>query len=394
MRRPVVLIPGFGGSILVPSGCVSKKLLNTRVPDNRWLNIPSVITGGGIRQWQRDMQLQLVENSHGRIVGTRAASDLTPYDFGGTRGVKDIVPEFTLLPPHHQHGLNDMFCHRYMHSLVDSLHQHGHVDRVSVFGAPYDFRMILDPIVRNLYFANLQSLVEQAARLNGEQVVIVSHSLGGLMFKWFASSFVSADWCARHIGQWVCLSVPFGGSYQALRAATAGQHYLPLLRSSVQQALQHNHGLIACFPNTLAFCEDEPLWELAGKPVSMRDLPGLAGDGIVPFRIWRDLGWPAGMGAEIAARLTVPTHVIYTAPESTHGIAHSASWDASPHHVGSVPGDGIVPVRSLRACDQVIARNGLRETVLPSGNHTSVLHDATVIRAILDHCVTRKMHPA
>ena len=385
--RPVVLIPGIGGSILVQKGNEFRRLFHKSVPDNRWVNI-YVATKVGLQNWKRDMQCTLRHNHDGRLIGIKPAHPLTSFDFGGTKGVKDIIPEFMLFPQQYQTILEELFHHRYFHFLADALHGVGYEDHVSVFGAPYDFRFILDPSIRTHYFDQLRYLFEKKCAMRGEKTVVVTHSLGGIIFKWFLGECVSQDWIDQHIEHWVCISAPFGGSYNAVCAASSGEHYIASMRSQVQSELQKNSGIIACLPNDLAFHVDEPLVHLGSDDVSTITLgmyKTLGDDGALPFKIWEDL-FKEHLDNVIKPPLRVSTTIVCaTRKASTPGVAYSEKWDAVPYHTDMCEGDGIVPLRSLMSAEKILDRKHVVENIYQGLDHTTLLSDPRVIKLVKKH---------
>lgn len=392
--RPIVLVPGLGGSVLVQKGHETRRLFHKSVPDNRWVNI-YVASQQGLRRWKKDMRGEIMYDGNGKVVSLQPEVPMHGYDFGGSKGVKDIVPEFLLLPSNYQKLLDDMFHHRYFHSIVEQMYMHGYRDHFSLFGAPYDFRFILDPIIRAEYYKQLQVLIENACSNTGEKVVLVSHSLGGIIFKSFLTTLGSQDWINRHVERWVCISAPFGGSYSALYAATSGEHYIPAMRSSVQHELQRNLGIVACFPNKLAFSDDEPLLDIEGAcPVSIASYETYAGKGILPFKLWTDLFEPL-YDTTLRNKVTVPTHLICASKvASTQGRGFADAWDAAPSRVEYVHGDGVVPLKSLLAIERVVDHRQLTETIMYESrnkgadcDHTSILQDETVLKIVRDYAL-------
>lgn len=382
----MILIPGIGGSIMVQKGSEYRRLFHRSVPDNRWINI-YVATNQGLQRWKKDMRCEITYDDDGKIERIIPDTHLSPYDFGGTRGVKDMIPEFLLLPQQYQNVLEDLFHHRYFHFIVDDLHSHGYKDHVSLFGAPYDFRFILDPRIRSRYFDDLQALIETSCRNMGEKAVIVSHSLGGIMFKWFITSRVSQEWIDKHIEKWVCISAPFGGSNNALFAATSGEHYISSMRVLVQNELQHHLGIIACFPNELAYHSDEALLYMDGtksKPITQNTYEDLANDDIKPFKIWTDL-FRENLSRHIKPVRRVPTHVVCGMKKrSTNGCGFAEAWDSVPYHYEHVDGDVVVPLKSLLAVEKVLDRHHITETLVPNTDHTAILSHPALIKIVRD----------
>lgn len=382
--RPVILIPGIGGSIMVQKGSENRRLFHKSVPNNRWVNI-YVATKHGLNKWKRDMNFNMVYDDAGKIDHIIPEVPLYAYDFGGSKGIKDIIPEFLLFPQQYQSIFEDLFHHRYFHHIIEFMYSLGYEDHVSLHGAPYDFRFILDPNVREFYFHQLRGLFEKSCARNGEKAIVITHSLGGIMFKWFISSEVDQEWVNKHIERWVCISAPFGGSYNALYAATSGDHYISSMRSTVQPELQRNMGIISCFPNDIAYDVNEPLAHITNgiitEPITIAKYDTFSENGLIPFKLWTDL-YKTHLST-IKTQVRVPIHVVCGLKKnSTQSRAYLEAWDAVPYHFESCDGDGIVPLKSLLSVEKVIKRGSIIETMLPGVDHTTVLNDKNVMKII------------
>lgn len=364
-----------------------RRLFHQSVPNNRWINI-YVATTQGLDRWKKDMSCETILDEKGRIKGVIPQVPLYSYDFGGTKGVKDIVPEFLLFPKQYQKLFDDVFHHRYFHYMTDNMYENGYRDHTSILGAPYDFRFILDPTIQSSYFQQLRQVIEAGCQRLGERAVVVTHSLGGILFRIFLSACVSQDWINKHISKWVCISAPFGGSYNALYAATSGDHYIPSLRSTVQKQLQNHLGIIACFPNTLAYNKDEPLLVMEKGNITISEYDSLAKKGIMPFKLWCDMFRPS-FDAHMAKQICVPTHLVCASTtNSTQGKGVADAWDAMPSRLEYVEGDGVVPLRSLLAIERVVDPRFLTETIIyDNRDHTSLLNDDGVLKIVRDNAL-------
>lgn len=383
--HPIVLIPGIGGSILVPRGHEYRPLLNKMVPNNRWVHIYA-FTNKEIEKWKKDMAFDYVYDEHGTIQRMIPRPSIVPFDIGGTKGVKDIVPEFLLLPSQYQKILDDIFHFRYFQPLCDFAYKRGYKDHKTILGVPNDFRFILDPLVRAEFFRNLKECIERGCLFGGDKAVVITHSLGGVLLKWFLTSEVTPEWIDKHIKQWVCICAPFGGSYQAVRAVCCGDHYVSSLRPYVQEELQRMTGIIMCLPNELAFDKNEQLLLTnQNSPLTIANYAKYAGKGRTPFKIWTDMYQPHL--ETIAKKIKVPTHVIYTRNVPTYGKAYAEKWSDVHMQVATCEGDGIVPAQSLMSYRKILDLSVTTETIIPNSDHTMLISDPTtldIIQSYLD----------
>lgn len=378
--HPIVLIPGIGGSVLVPRGHEYRPLLNRMVHNNRWVHIYA-FTNKEITKWKKDMAFDFMYDEHGTIQRMIPRNSIVPFDIGGTKGVKDIVPEFLLLPSQYQKIMDDMFHFRYFQPICDLAYKRGYKDHKTILGVPNDFRFILDPVVRQEFFQNIKDCVERGCLMGGDKAVIVTHSLGGVLLKWFLTTAVPQEWIDKYIKQWVCICAPFGGSYQALRAACCGEHYVSSLRPYVQDELQRITGIIMCFPNELAFdVNDKLVTTQQNGTISIANYGKFAGKGRIPFKIWTDLYAPHLEA--ITRKIKVPTHVIYTQNVPTYGKAYAEKWNDVHMQVSTSDGDGIVPAQSLAAYKKVLDLSVVTETIIPNSDHTLLISDATTLEII------------
>jgi len=238
--RPVILIPGIGGSILVRKGAEYKTVCNKKLIDNRWINLGMITNFNMYKRWKKDI-------SESADCGNRnVEKTIVPFDFGGTKGVKNIFPEISSL------GLNYIFHNNmYFDSICSLLYSHGYTDYNTLHGAPYDFINIMIPYELNNYFNDLTGLIESTVKRNGDQKsVVVTHSFGGILFKLFLDT-KDYQWVNKYIDTFVCVSVPFGGTVSALISILYGSHYIPFLRKTTKEELAKLTSIITCIPNNI-----------------------------------------------------------------------------------------------------------------------------------------------
>lgn len=395
--KPVILIPGFAGSILVKKGHEKYKPhpFASEVIYNRWVNLKT-LTAPPSKEWRKDMHYgtRIVQDTRGieRVTGiSDISADLIPYDIGGVKGVCDIIPEFDNLATFQQHHLNRMFNYRYFHNITESLVNAGYKDRKNLHGLPYDFRLVLDPMYREHMFQYFSEVIENTVKANGEKAVVVTHSMGGLLLKLFLTTH---PYHQSLIDRWISISTPFGGSTYSLKVALCGEHYIPIFGSSVREELSRNTGVIMCFPNTIGYDPDEPLVMVEGRSdksfqISVNSFDMLADMGVVQFQIWRDLFKPLVNVLEFP--ISIPTHVIMSKNNNTKGIFTVRSLGDQPTHSQFIPGDGIIPEKSLMAFSKIIYHPLLRETIITDSNrdHTSLLMDPHVINIIKRYALSK-----
>jgi hypothetical protein len=96
----------------------------------------------------------------------------------------------------------------------------------NIFMLSYDWRMSLDALeARDGYFTNLKYTIESAYHQNERtKVVLACHSLGGVIFTWFAQFMTARDptWMETYVHASVLLGAPLLGAPKALNALLSG----------------------------------------------------------------------------------------------------------------------------------------------------------------------------
>lgn len=178
-----------------------------------------------------------------------------------------------------------------MAPLVNGLEQIGYVEGETLFGSPYDFRYGLaaeghPSKVGSKYLQDLKSLIEQASASNGgKQVILVSHSLGGL----FALQLLNRNppsWRQKFIKHFVALSAPWGGAVDEMLTFASGNALgVPLVDPLIVRAEQRSsESNLWLMPN--------PLFFGATKPLVITNKRNYTASDIVEFL--RDIGFPEG----------------------------------------------------------------------------------------------------
>jgi pimeloyl-ACP methyl ester carboxylesterase len=321
----------------------------------------------------------------GTITGFAGYEDkgITVHDFGGTAGIKDLVGEFDLLNSHEQKRLNDIFQYRYFYDMCEALYRAGYKERQTLFGMPYDFRLVLDPRYRLMMFHDFKYWIEHAVMANGgSPAVVVAHSLGAVIMKWFLIG-MSASWRAANVHRVVTIGAPVGGAINAVKAVLYGDHYVPLFHRQFRDELRTVSGIVMCLPNKYGFVDpDEVLVEAeSGSPITRRSYGELAEGGNVAFEIWRDLYEPHLEGL-MTTQIDVCTDIIMTTSMSTHYQYKTKNRTDYPYDAAVTYGDGIVPYQSLLAARQMFG-SASRLHVINGSSHTNLISDPRVLNIVL-----------
>ena len=216
--RPVVLVPGVGGSRLM-----------AYPPSSSSPSVPGV---------PRDVYLSLTEfNSHfTKYLGGDYDWDACEYVSHG-----EVDGEFAIRPEEGDAGLAaiEHLCRvgplgglvPYYASFIARLERVGYTRGKTLFGAPYDWRQApWAPSTQAAFERSLEMAVEAA---DGAKVDLITHSYGGLVAQYFLA--FSPHRAAELVESWTAIGVPFNGApVKALQAALCGYNFqIPLLDPKV-----------------------------------------------------------------------------------------------------------------------------------------------------------------
>lgn len=353
---PVILVPGLGGSILVNKRAVYKRHFNKRIIDNKWIS-STMIHPHYHHKWSREIGISLRKNLLSDKILGYMNTDIVPYDFGGVLGVQNVAPE--LVSSGNAPAVWDQFFnHRYFGPLIYGLQEAG----IPVYAAPYDFRTILDPLVREAYFLDLERLIQKVSEKHDAPSLLVGHSQGAIITKWFTHE--RGDLGGRVKGQ-VLVNCPFGGAPQAIRTVFKGAFYLPIFEGVYRKHLEINSGIIMGLPNNNAYGLHDLFWRDSQKDVRLEDIDKKEHYS-VGFKVFNDLfrehTWKISAESQIATYLYtsmgVPTPMMYLDDECMF-----------------TDGDGMIPAKSLMAFKWAQGIVRVRDM-----DHTEILRDPNLVR--------------
>lgn len=215
-KRPVVLVPGIGGSILEARLNLSKSdhpphwICSRWTRDYRriWIRLREIVP------IQADCMMWYMQHEWNGAAGRlepRAGVDIrTPPEWGSVRAVDSLDPGWALSA-----------YSQYFHRLIDELEGEagqGYRDGEDLVAAAYDWRRFPYPE----WAAATKALVERAfARSGGQGVVLVSHSMGcPITYRFLMAQ--TAAWRRKFVHWWVPVAPVWTGTPLAFVAMLSG----------------------------------------------------------------------------------------------------------------------------------------------------------------------------
>lgn len=253
-NKPIIIIPGFNGSLLVKKERRQINFFRRRESTNlvNPANLRTNVTNDVINYkllWKMTSN-QLID-----------PNNFVAFDFGGVEGICDVVPQLKTLDNNFQkmfnvdeHIIDNHVNYSYFKTIVTKLmNEHSYEPRKNLIGLPYDYRYIGDHGNRLAYYKCVKQMIEDTTHNNNKsKVVVLAHSLGGMLFHDFLVDHVSEQWKCKHISEFITVNTPFGGVPQAL--------FVMFDKSNViYNTYRHFNGLHLCFPNDMSFSRDEAL---------------------------------------------------------------------------------------------------------------------------------------
>ena len=369
--HPIVIIPGFGGSILVKKHYEHKTLFNKHIIDNRWMNIEPISPFRMIK-WNKDMYMDvnIVDN---KVINYKDYDEnIKPYDIGGIKGIINIVPEFTLINKKLNRMLDKQFNHSYCNTLCNRLKSIGYHEHINLHGFPYDFRLMLNTEHKFNTFNDLQLLIEKTVKKNNKKAIICAHSLGGLIFKLFLGDHVSQEWITEYIYKYNSINVPYGGIPSMVKSVYYGDYYVNQLRFLFKHNFKLNSGMIMLLPNKLAYNNNDIFLYDEDEIINLESFNS---HDYIAFKIWRDL-W-LQMLQKIEIKININTNIINTC----NMLVGTKYLKYTP--IECEEGDGMVPLRSLEAYKKIFISELTHVNYINNSSHVDILFKKSLIDLIL-----------
>lgn len=370
IQDPVILIPGLGGSILEAKWDIKDSpRFYCQTKETDWAQIwPSIFSAIPFENicWANLIKTETdgnhIKSSKG--VQTRAK------DFGGLKGINilDQVDLYLLNVP----------IVKYFEETSKKLKSLGYNN---LYGAPYDFRLILDQDYLKNYNIRLKKLIEEAWDKSGKRkVTLISHSLGGPVTSYFINSHTKA-WKDKYLKKFIAISGPFGGATESLSACLTGETAgIPVSKLFMKKLERDYAGVI---------------WML-NEPNTWRDIPIINGKGTnyipkameeagtpLSGKLWENRAlsvWPQTLrnpGLEM--------HLVYGTKVKTLFSLNYPNLDfKNPSYTYENEGDGTVPGISLESPIYTHGWNVTSVHKLSGATHLGILNDKRWLNLIED----------
>lgn len=345
-----------------------------------------------VQRWKQDMQIDVLREK-GKIIGFHNYDrDIYPHDMKGIEGISNIVPEFDLLAGYYQDILHRHFQFRYFGTLCDYMKSHGYESKEHLFGLPYDPRIILDKQYRLNYFQTIKETIEESILKNKhrEKPIIVSHSLGGVLLKWFLTDYVNPSWIDSHIQKVYIINSPFGGTSMALRVILSGEYYVPMFHQEFKDPLQKMSGIIMCLPNEHAYHPSEALVKIDDmeQVICLKDFDKSKN---IAFEIWRDLYQPNLQTIMSPLNLNIECEILIGTSKETIQKFKIRKEGELPYYSKFEFGDGQVPKRSLEIAKRLFIGNKVSFCDIPDSNHIDIISHPIFIEKITEDCLSKRI---
>jgi len=359
----IIIIPGIGSSQLNSvSELTNYPLCPLNTNFELWFNIEALISVPNLFCVYDNIGLEWktgsVTNKTGSQVSVSNPWNLASFEF------LDSNPLFQPDSP-------------YFFSFVQSLVSNaGYQRNVNITGAPYDWR--LGPLSLDSWFKQLKIQIENQVTSQGSRVVIVGHSMGGILAHHFlaSSKYVDLIWKLRNIAGFVSISTPWLGAIEAAQAILSGTNFgTSIVQESLAQVAEITfESVYYLLPSNLFFKPSQVFVETSTRNYTSRQWK----------QLFSDIGWKNNASqvydrqiinsvSPVIPPLGVRSFTFYGTNISSTPLLLKYSGDfKSPLTIVGSNGDGTVLQESLTFVDSLWSE---KATEYPNFSHSGVLNN-------------------
>jgi len=370
VKKPIVLIPGITASGLVAKFDIATGWFKI------WANMWDILCQDSLFknfELSYDVKTKKFSNADG--------INILPHDFGGLEGVDYIDQTFKLFTNVFGKMIN------YLSGLGYKSHQ--------IRGAPYDWRLPVQALFENGWMSKFQQLVEDTyGANNGQKVVLISHSMGGLVTTAFLNTMSDA-WREKYIDSFVPMSAPWSGAVKSIENVVTGESMgwgiIPKWR--LRNFARTSGGVIQLIPNDYAYNQHQVVvvgpgserYSIANITALFSRVDPVAG-AIHDFVKHPNIRTPQN-------KPLVNTYCIYTTNVATVGaFDYSMGYDRAPRpYWNAKKGDGTVPHESLASCNGWSSsdKHHLVKKEFSGVEHAAILKEAPVFEYIVKNVLNK-----
>jgi len=348
--RPILVIPGLGGSILYES---SKQNIIWPPQLSHVLN-PCV---------KKDLNRSLKVSYHHSSRQFYLPVPTSTYAVGETDGLKLVNRMTGFL-------IQNTFYNALIHTLQSKF------GRDCIHGVPYDFRLVGNPFYLETIYQNMSRLIETQVDLRQQPCIIIAHSLGGMLAHDYLVHHCSYEWKQKYIRQFISINAPFGGCPHAIHAIQHRHKKFPYTQVDLNlDFMRYISGLLWCMPNRHLFSNQMINQDVFHHPFYIHQLREILTfmDTEETFSLYHR-HFDSKL-RDMAISPNVSTHVIYS-----HGYPTIDCLRPHESHIYG-EGDGTVPLYSL----EVPRRWNHTKLTKLVGEHTKLLNSPELLSIISEN---------
>ena len=268
----------------------------------------------------------------------------------------------------------------------------------------YDFVCIVfftEQLEHNGYYKQFHWLIESTFSQNGNQpVVILAHSLGGLVSHYFLTKLVSQEWKDKYVAQYITVASVWAGAVKVLLGVVSGETdglfpFMAQYQIRVAERSFPSEYWLAPRPVANAWPKDQVLLSTPLRNYTAYDLPKLMQD--LDSTETTDL-WSMYNGVASALSSGLPPPNVRTLCIAGTGVKTDSLYvytDKFPNgseHTSYSDGDGSVNINSARSCKTWIGNQKypVKYQELNGVEHVALLSNPQVI-ALLEQAIMKGM---